>query len=720
MKVLIKEEQQNRLKLAPFIYKAISTKRTSLGDNPAFPPYGDFGFEYDVVKKKYEEVNETIDYMVNGGFLESKDPDYLLSVLSKKFDECKRLEEPIRPQLQKLCENIINSAFSIPSETVIIKCRLVGKIKPKKGMRILPEGDDEKNTYDFEDVDEAILTNKVILKRRFINSLIQGISYWLSTDLDDWHDSVAELNDKIWGLWHDIKNITDYLLFVKEEKISEKNPMQMSYVEVTLGKKGRKTIIDAQGLIFPYLLRETFRGFLELFSSHGLPEDNQKAMYIIRKADFLVAEPWDLRLGMGIMDMLHDNLTKKYKTSLLFKPNRIPYFFTELCELQTDEFNDVMQNFLLGTKKGNVIAREMDSRIAHDDEYQKFKDRIQKKNVQKSLISDGDFSKEELNDYVIQENETDEMIGYHGSNADFNKFNHKKYLNTGAGSQVFGWGTYITDDKSVALGYTNGSYAPDYLEEYSDWIKQGYTIEDIKKGKEHIFKNMFFKNHIDEFINKGLDEYEAKLSCSILWDFLRTEDFLKNRTIAVLKNWINKKKYELDMFGVKMPSARVEKNLIRYKTALEVLNGFKIEDIDRGTLYEVEIPDEDGFNYLLWDEPITEMQLEAIYAEMEAIDMKHNSNIFDGFLDDEDFLYNADGETVYLSLVKCFESHLESTNSRANAYKAASLFLLQCGFDGIMYPAGTIWGKPFGASDDAYNYVIFDANKVKIVNKTRM
>ena len=106
MKVLIKEEQQNRLKLAPFIYKAISTKRTSLGDNPAFPPYGDFGFEYDVVKKKYEEVNETIDYMVKGGFLESKDPDYLLSVLSKKFDECKRLEEPIRPQLQKLCENI--------------------------------------------------------------------------------------------------------------------------------------------------------------------------------------------------------------------------------------------------------------------------------------------------------------------------------------------------------------------------------------------------------------------------------------------------------------------------------------------------------------------------------------------------------------------------------------------------------------------------------------
>lgn len=403
MKIIINEEQQQRLKLPPFIYKAISTNRTSLGDNPALPPYGDFGFLYDVIKKKYEEVDETISKMIEHGELESKDTDYLLSVLSKKVKECKEREEPIRPQLQKLCENIINSAFSVPSETVILNCRLVGKVKPKNSMRILPEGDDEENGYDFEDVDEVNLTNKVILKRRFINSLIQGISYWLSTDLDDWCDTVVELDREVWNLWYQIIYITDYLLFTKEEKITEKNPMQMSYVEVTLGKNGKKTIIDSQGIIFPYLLRDTFRGFFELFSSHGLPEDNQKAMYIIRKADFIVAEPWDLRIGMCLIDILHDNLTKKYQTNLLFHPNRIPFFFSELCQLKVDEFNDVMQNFLLGTKKGKIIAKDIDFRIAHDVEYQKFKDKIQQKNIDKSLISDGDFSKEELNDYVIEE-----------------------------------------------------------------------------------------------------------------------------------------------------------------------------------------------------------------------------------------------------------------------------------------------------------------------------
>ena len=711
MKVLIKEEQQNRLKLAPFIYKAISTKRTSLGDNPAFPPYGDFGFEYDVVKKKYEEVNETIDYMIKNGSLESKDPDYLLSVLSMKFEECKKLEEPIRPQLQKLCENIVNGAFSIPSETVIIKCRLVGKIKPKKGMRILPEGDDEKNAYDFEDVDEAILTNKVILKRRFINSLIQGISYWLSTDLDDWHDSVAELNDKIWGLWHDIKNITDYLLFVKEEKISEKNPMQMSYVEVTLGKKGRKTIIDAQGLIFPYLLRETFRGFLELFSSHGLPEDNQKAMYIIRKADFLVAEPWDLRLGMGIMDMLHDNLTNKYQTSLLFKPNRIPYFFTELCELQTDEFNDVMQNFLLGTKKGNVIAREMDSRIAHDDEYQKFKDRIQKKNVQKSLISDGDFSKEELNDYVIQENETDEIMAYHGSGADFDKFNHKKYLNTGAGSQSFGWGTYVTNDEAVAKGYTNSVGGK------------------INIGEDKIRDVMFKVFHYED------NQETERLIYDIMKD-LRSLSFNIEDYISVMERYSN--------------SPRVPQNVREHDAKiLEILTYIRDNGTVNKLLYEVDIPEDNGTNYIEWYEPFPSEFMKhvlygflrihqnyidsiaqndysfrcSLYKDIQWMRANPNGvekmiNILSDPSDEYDEFFasgfytnkpDMEGRYVYNRLRKLF-----------NSDKAASLFLLQCGFDGIKYPAGTKWQKPDGASEDAYNYVIFDANKVKIVNKTRM
>ena len=46
-----------------------------------------------------------------------------------------------------------------------------------------------------------------------------------------------------------------------------------------------------------------------------------------------------------------------------------------------------------------------------------------------------------------------ELQAFHGSGADFDKFNHKKYLSSGFGSQAFGWGTYVTTDITIANSY---------------------------------------------------------------------------------------------------------------------------------------------------------------------------------------------------------------------------------------------------------------------------
>lgn len=708
MKVILSEEQQNKLKLAPFIYKAIVSKNTSLGDNPVFPNYGtDFGLEYDLIKTKFEEVDEIINNTIKHGELESKDPDYLVSVLNKKIEECRKIEKTLAPQLEKLCENIINSLFSIPEDTVILKCKLVGKVKPKHSVRILPEGDGENNTYDFEDVSEAELTNKVILKRRVVNSLVQGFAYWLSTDMDDWYDTVHELNENLWKLWYQIIYISDYLLFVKKEEISEKNPNQLGYVEVHLGKKGKKTSVDAQGVIFPFLLREALRGLFELFSSHGLPEDSKKAMYIIRKSDFLVAEPWDLRFGMAIIDVLHNTLTKKYQVDLLFKTNRIPFFFTELCSLPVEEFNDFMQNIFMGTKKGEVVAKQMDSEIVHDFEYQAFKDRIQQKNINTSLISDGDFSKEELGDYVIQENETDEMMAYHGSGANFDKFNHKKYLNTGAGSQSFGWGTYVTNDEAVAKGYTNSVGGK------------------INIGEDKIRDVMFKVFHYED------NQETERLIYDIMKD-LRSLSFNIEDYISVMERYSN--------------STAIPQNVREHDAKiLEILTYIRDNGTVNKLLYEVEIPDDNGENYIEWYEhfpsefmkrllygflTIHQKYLDSIaekdygfkcdlYRDLQWIKQNPNRaeemiNILSNSDDYDDFFSSGfytqkpttEGKFVYGRLRSLFGSP-----------KAASLFLMHCGFDGIKYPSGTMWGRPDGASDNAYNYVIFDASKVKIIDK---
>jgi hypothetical protein len=79
------------------------------------------------------------------------------------------------------------------------------------------------------------------------------------------------------------------------------------------------------------------------------------------------------------------------------------------------------------------------------------------------MIADSYFTASELDGYdidgddsdgdVIEENDVEELKAYHGSSANFDKFNHKKYLNTGAESQAFGWGTYITSDKKIGESY---------------------------------------------------------------------------------------------------------------------------------------------------------------------------------------------------------------------------------------------------------------------------
>ena len=705
--IIISESQNNKILLPQFLYKAIVSKNTSLGDNPALPPYGDFGFEYDVIKKKYEDVSDRINKMIENGELESNNIDYLISHLSKLMRRCISLETPLRPQLQKLCENIVNATFSIPDETVLLSCKLVDKIKPKNGIRILPESDDASgNTYDFEDVEEVEMTNKVILKRRFVNSLIQGFSYWLSTDIDDWYDDVKTLNEELWSLWYEIIYINDYLLFNKQEKIDEKNPMQQSYVEVHLGRKGKKTAINAQGIIFPYLLRDTFRGFFELFSSHGLPEDISKTMYIVRKADFLVAEPWDLRFGMGIVEILQNVLTKKYGTKVIFETNRIPFFFTEICSLETDEFNSVIKNFILGTNKGRIIANTIDKNITHDFDYQEFKDKIQQKNIQTSLISDGDFSKEELDDYVLQENETDEMMAYHGSGADFDRFNHKKYLNTGAGSQTFGWGTYVTNDEAVAKGY-------------SDNAKQ-FSNEETKD---------FIANYL--MLNYDYDSSFAEQEANdIVYNFKwagSLQEFIELCKKGMVAEYNNEERREMN------------------ERWLDILMHLPSND---SYLYEVDIPDDDGSNYFEWYEYFPPHFMKRILQGFLRIHDKHldmmakknypfrcdlydkikwmkenpaqadkmmniicSDDSYDTFFSNG--YYSAvsltDGKDVYRRLQKIFGSD-----------KAASLFLMQCGFDGIKYPSGTKWKKPDGAAEDAYNYVIFDSNKVKIVNKTQV
>lgn len=379
--------------LPQFLFKLVKTHTTSLGDNEAFPTSDEYPFDYALLKKRYNEVCDAIDDIG----LESLDEDYLMSELSSLVTKCKELETPVRDALERVCENAINKLFAIPEESINMSFKLVDKIKFKSAIRMRPESSDSLK-YTFKDIADIDLSNKAIGKRRFIDALIQGASYVYANVEGLYIDDIDRINPELPRLYRRIRIINDFLLFTKKEEMSDDKPMQGSYVETHLGIDDAKTTIKAQGIIFPLLFHEAIKGLFELFSAHGLPQDREKAQYIIKKADFVLAEPWDLRLGVGLWRMIFGGVEDT---------NMIPYMFTSFVKIPTDEFNLSVKEILSNTEKGNEIINTLMADAEYDNGYQQFTNRINARNVDKSLIQDSYFTGAETNGYEIGDNEAD-------------------------------------------------------------------------------------------------------------------------------------------------------------------------------------------------------------------------------------------------------------------------------------------------------------------------
>lgn len=454
----IKSVVNGRL-LPQYLFKMVKTHTTSLGDNEMFPSGDEYPFDYILLKERFNEVSDAIEELG----IQDIGEDNLMSELSSLLRECKELETPVRDTLERICENSVNRLFAIPKDMVNIHCKLVDKIKFKKSIRLRPESDDDIE-YSFEDVQDIDFSKKAIGKRRVINSLIQGGSYLYANVIGLYASEINKINPRLLQLYRAITIINDYLLFIKKEEMTDDKPMQGSYVETHIGIDGDKTTISAQGLIFPLLFQETIKGMFELFSAHGLPQDRAKAQYIVKKADFVLAEPWDLRLGVGLWKRVFGKVEDT---------NMIPYMFKNLTSLGTDEFYASMKEILSSTKKGNEIIDTLMASAEHDNGYQQFTNRINAKNLDKSLINDSYFNGAETNGYEIDDDPQDgdviEEEGDNGSNVEtwyrglcgeFDKLKNKQCI-------------WLSDDK-------------DYAAEYTSECKEGHLYEfdiDISRFK---------------------------------------------------------------------------------------------------------------------------------------------------------------------------------------------------------------------------------------------
>ena len=242
---------------------------------------------------------------------------------------------------------------------------------------------------------------------------------------------------------------------------------------------------------------------------------------------------------------------------------------------------------------------------------------------------------------------------YHGSGADFTEFDFD-HMGEGAGSQVFGWGGYVTSAKKIGKSYANlvDANAPHQDVEYVGNNAHEYT--DVVAG----------------LFNGGQRDYDD------------VKEFLQNGYNSDKDN--ARKKQMLEWFESTKPS------------------DWKSVNDGKRNLYEVDIPEDNGSNYLDWDAPITDELIDKVAKALpslrsyDIVDLKKDRT-FDNFY-----------KTISMRSVK--------DDATFNDDKAASQLLSSLGYTGIKYKAGRNFG---GAEEGDTNYVIFKPEDMKITEHTK-
>ena len=243
-------------------------------------------------------------------------------------------------------------------------------------------------------------------------------------------------------------------------------------------------------------------------------------------------------------------------------------------------------------------------------------------------------------------------IGFHGSQADFEAFDHS-FIGRGAGTQAYGYGTYIAEDRGVGGSYRTAG---------GPRINTGETVIHAEEvDGEPITGSV--KDLLLEAGRKGLEGAQAK-------------------------SWVEKEiKTNAQEWG--------------FKNRTEMLAGLELSrkwNLAPGKLYTVDLPDEHIAKMLDWDAPLSD-QSESVKSGLRNLT---DSVAGKGFFDE----YIKSGTPYYKDLWKNLlaESMDESEISRA---------LSEDGISGIKY----LDSGSRAAGKGTRNYVVFDPKTIKILKK---
>lgn len=359
--------------LPQHISDALSAKKTSLGDSPALPPSDDYIKR--MLSTYFDEISKEF---------EGRNTNDVVKELNTTVVECQNEERKCRPALEKLCSDIVSDMFQIPEDTIRIEIHLTDTIDTSD-YRMMPEEDDD---FSFEDIEDMQNLGSEVYKRRILNALVEGASESVAYNVGLYVQKLFEINPSLPQLYSKVIKYSQYLTYALDETKLKDSGKEGGTVKVIMKPAPDMLEVKAEATMFPILLQNAIKGILEVAILQGLPDNKDKAYYVMKKADYKLAEVWDSRFGIPLWQRLEKSVKDKSEVGLNF-------FFMELSMLPVSIFNETLQEVFVGTKKGETMISDICDKIIAEKEEEDFNDYILKNNDMYP-IEDGFFTEDEF------------------------------------------------------------------------------------------------------------------------------------------------------------------------------------------------------------------------------------------------------------------------------------------------------------------------------------
>lgn len=316
----------------------------SLAECGVFPEGDVISYEMKLIRERFKEVvtrcREAFD-------VDNIDNSMIMREQMGLVFNAMDLEQPHLKELEELAVKMVKEEFDIPDDAIVFEAKLTqdisldGTSKEESPQLV----DEEFNSH--EEIEEA---NAGVKKRRVLNAMTQGAAKKVNHMFHMVHEELTNMNPRLPQNYKKMMSAADYMYFIIPDM---DNGVSGGVCEADFkSDEDNRPIIKAKAMVFPVLIHELVKGVMEVLSAHGLPTEKNISEYVVGKADFLAAEPWDMRLGPAMWGRFCDAIPDD---DFHLKH----HVYTEIASMKPFQFNATMKEILAKTKRGKEIIIEI-------------------------------------------------------------------------------------------------------------------------------------------------------------------------------------------------------------------------------------------------------------------------------------------------------------------------------------------------------------------------